>query len=250
MPKFSPCIIIPVYNHQRFIGGTLNSVLQYGYPVFVIDDGSEPACQQVLNQLKQDYNANPAVHFSRLAVNQGKGGAVMHGFEEAYQKGYSHALQIDADGQHDLADIPRFMIKAEQFPDAIIAGAPEYDASVPKGRLYGRYCTHIWVWIETLSFDIKDSMCGFRVYPLRPTIELMRKVPIAKRMNFDIDIIVRLYWQGVAVKNLKTRVIYPANGVSHFDMLHDNIRITKTHTWLFLGMLKNFPRLILRKFKA
>ncbi|MFP3747745.1 glycosyltransferase family 2 protein, partial [Achromobacter sp. SIMBA_011] len=79
---------------------------------------------------------------------------------------YTHALQIDADGQHDAADVPRFLAAAAAHPRAVVLGQPVYDESVPKARLYGRYLTHVWVWIETLSFTIRDSMCGFRLYPL------------------------------------------------------------------------------------
>lgn len=88
----------------------------------------------------------------------------------AAQRAGPHVTQIDADGQHTCADIPRFIAaKAQATPDAIINGTPVYDASVPKGRLYGRYLTHVWVWINTLSLQIHGAMCGFRVYPLACT---------------------------------------------------------------------------------
>ena len=102
--------------------------------------------------------------------NQGKGGAVITGLKAAFADGFTHALQVDADGQHQLDDIPKMLAKAVQHPNSVISGLPQYDASIPKGRLYGRYLTHFWVWIETLSLQIKDSMCGFRVYPLAETI--------------------------------------------------------------------------------
>ena len=117
---------------------------------------------------------------------------------------------------------------------------------MPKGRLYGRYLTHVWVWINTLSLAIKDSMCGFRVYPLVRTLAAI--VPsIGKRMDFDPEIAVRLVWAGTQVVNLPTRVTYPADGVSHFDVWRDNLRISAMHTRLFFGMLWRLPGLLWRR---
>jgi predicted LPLAT superfamily acyltransferase len=179
--------------------------------------------------------------------NRGKGAAVMTGLRRAYRDGFSHALQVDADGQHNLADIPAMVAKAQAKPDALISGKPEYDESVPKGRLYGRYITHFWVWVETLSFDIQDSMCGFRVYPLAATERLLCQQALTERMDFDIEILVKLYWQGVEILFQPTKVIYPEGGVSHFQAVADNVRITKLHTKLFFGMLKRLPWLLKRK---
>ena len=161
--------------------------------------------------------------------------------------GCSHALQIDADGQHDADDVPRFLAEAQAHPDAVVNGRPVYDESVPKGRLVGRYATHVWVWINTLSFDIADSMCGFRAYPLAATIAMLDRESVGLRMDFDIEIIVRLHWAGVPVRNLPTRVTYPLDGVSHFDLWRDNLRISKMHARLFFGMLWRAPRLLLRR---
>ena len=129
----------------------------------------------------------------------------------------------------------------------VVTGQPVFDTSVPKARLYGRYATHVWVWINTLSFDIRDAMCGFRVYPLAPTLRLFDDVAIGRRMDFDVEVLVRLYWRGLRVVNLPTRVTYPADGVSHFDVLRDNLRISWMHTRLFFGMLPRAPMLLWRK---
>ena len=117
---------------------------------------------------------------------------------------------------------------------------------MPTGRLVGRYATHVWVWINTLSFDIADSMCGFRLYPLAPTLALLDRARIGRRMDFDTEVIVRLHWAGVPVRNLPTPVRYPSDGVSHFDVWRDNVRISRMHARLFFGMLRRLPRLLLR----
>ena len=242
--KFEPCIVIPIYNHGARIVQTIERLNAYGVPMLVIDDGSNGETQNVLLGLQRQY---ALIQLFRLPVNQGKGAAVMLGFRRAQAAGYTHALQIDADGQHATADVPKFLALAQSDPHAVICGRPMYDQSVPKGRLYGRYVTHFWVWVETLSCAIGDSMCGFRMYPLQATCRLIDQVNIPLRMDFDIEIIVRLAWMGLPIHNVSTPVIYPPDGLSHFKMWQDNWRITKMHTRLFFGMLLRLPRLLYRK---
>jgi glycosyltransferase involved in cell wall biosynthesis len=238
-------VVIPVYNHAGAIRYMVEGVLRHGLPCLLVDDGSDAECAAVLDRLAA---AHPeAVILQRLPQNRGKGAAVLSGVGEALRRGYSHALQIDADGQHDPAEIPKFLAAAAAHPEAVICGVPQYDASVPKGRLYGRYLTHVWVWINTLSFAIRDSMCGFRLYPLRAVAELAEREPIGQRMDFDTEVLVRLYWRGREVVNLPTPVTYPRDGVSHFDVWRDNLRISRMHARLFFGMLLRAPRLLLRR---
>ena len=240
--EFRPWVLIPVFDHEHAIGEMVRGVVATGQRCLLVDDGSRASCARVLDTLAQVHA--PQVTLLRLPQNQGKGGAVLAGFQEAARLGATHVLQIDADGQHDPADIPRFLECARRAPTKVICGTPQYDASVPKGRLYGRYLTHVWVWINTLSFAIRDSMCGFRVYPLPPVLRLMEQETIGKRMDFDIEVIVRLFWRGVEVENLPTRVTYPSDGVSHFDVWQDNVRISRMHARLFFGMLWRLPRLL------
>ncbi|AGC44620.1 glycosyl transferase / lysophospholipid acyltransferase [Myxococcus stipitatus DSM 14675] len=242
------CAVIPVYNHGEAVGAVVQAVRAHGLPCVLVDDGSEPGCARVLDTLAQEDRSG--VQLVRLPQNEGKGGAMMAGLRAAHASGFSHALQIDADGQHDTGDIPRFVELASASPGTLICGTPVYDESVPKGRLYGRYATHIWVWINTLSLAIRDSMCGFRVYPLEPTLALINSVSIGKRMDFDVEVLVRLYWRGMRVHNQPTRVRYPTDGISHFDVLWDNVRISGMHARLFFGMLARLPMLLWRKVTA
>ncbi|WP_417360351.1 MULTISPECIES: glycosyltransferase family 2 protein [Gammaproteobacteria] len=244
--SFRPCLVVPVYNHGPAARRTLPRLVETGLPLVVVDDGSAPEHGAVLDELATRYSAITLVRHDQ---NQGKGGAVITGLRTALNMGFSHGLQVDADGQHAFDDIPRFLAKAQTAPAALIAGQPEYDASVPKGRLYGRYVTHFWVWVETLSFAIKDAMCGFRVYPLAATNALFDKVALGRRMDFDIEVMVRLYWSGMAIHQLQTRVIYPEDGASHFKAWQDNWLISKMHTRLFFGMLWRLPKLIARHFQ-
>lgn len=246
--SFKAAIVIPVYNHEEAIGPTLARTLEYGYPVLLVDDGSSAACRDVLIQLDQQYGDR--VHLIRLAQNGGKGAAVKAGLRQLLKLGYTHAVQIDADGQHDLTDLPHFMATGQRLPDTLVTGYPRYDESVPALRYYARYLTHIWVWINTLSFRIKDTMCGFRVYPLVQVVQLLDQEPCGNRMDFDPEVIVRWAWRGLPVENLPTNVHYPIDGVSHFNAVKDNVLISLMHARLFFGMLRRLPSIIRKRFRG
>ncbi|HED18848.1 MAG TPA: glycosyltransferase family 2 protein [Gammaproteobacteria bacterium] len=239
-----PCFVIPDYNHKDAIGRIVAALHQYRLPILIVDDGSEEGTKKVLENLALK---EPLIRLFRLDSNQGKGAAVVRGLEEAYAAGFTHALQVDADGQHDISDAGKLLAQSRKFPEAVVCGTPLFDKTIPRGRLYGRYITHFWVWVETLSFDIKDSMCGFRVYPLAPCIELTEKTKLGKGMDFDTDILVRLFWKGISIRNVSTRVVYPEGGTSHFRLFKDNYLISKLHTRLFFGMIMRFPRLLFRR---
>ncbi len=240
---FRPVAVIPVYNHGDAIGGVVERVRANGLRCVLVDDGSGAECAAVLVALARA----PDVTLVRLPRNQGKGGAMMAGLRAAAAAGYSHALQIDADGQHDTADIPAFLAQAARTPDAVICGTPVYDDSIPAIRFYGRYASHLWVWISSLSFAIRDSMCGFRVYPLASVVALFDSVRLGRRMDFDPEVLVRLHWRGVEMVNLPTRVTYPRDGVSHFRYGFDNLLIVAMYVRLFFGMLLRAPLLLWRK---
>ena len=184
-----------------------------------------------------------------LAVNGGKGAAVLAGIFRARDLGYTHAFQIDADGQHDAGPIAQFIEASRQKPEAVICGYPVYGESAPSSRKNGRKITNFWVAIETLSFDIQDAMCGFRLYPVAAVCKLASRAHLGLRMTFDIDIIVRLHWVGVRTDFLPIGVTYPEGGVSNFRMVRDNVAISAVHTRLFFGMIVRLPLILLRKAK-
>jgi glycosyltransferase involved in cell wall biosynthesis len=240
----NPCIIIPVYNHEHAIVQVIANLKPQGIPCLLVNDGSSAACSAVLENLAQQEST--WLTLINRAENSGKGAAVVDGFHEATRLGYTHALQIDADGQHNVADIPRFLEASRQHPNAMILGKPVFNDSVPKSRLYGRRVTNFWIAINTLSLAIADGMCGFRLYPLPAIEQLINSHQIGQRMDFDIDVVVRLYWQGVEAINIPTTVNYPSDGVSHFKLWRDNVMISTTHARLFFGMLVRSPHLLLR----
>jgi len=243
---FKPCAVIPVYNHERTLPAVIAALRAEALPCVLVDDGSRPAAAAVIDQLAEAAD----VYLVRHSINQGKGGAVSSGLREAARLGFSHALQVDADGQHDLAAVALFLDRACQAPDAIICGYPRFDASVPRGRLYARYLTHVWVWINTLSLSIRDSMCGFRVYPLNPTLALLDATRLGRRMDFDTEILVRLHWRQQPMVWLPTQVHYPTDGISHFRLWQDNLLISAMHARLFGGMLRRAPMLLWRRWRG
>ncbi|MGF1776625.1 glycosyltransferase family 2 protein [Vibrio nomapromontoriensis] len=242
---YTPCFLIPCFNHGDTIADVIASLKPFSYPILLVDDGSNQETKEALAHVAKLEH----VHLITLEVNQGKGGAVMAGIRQAKVWGFSHVIQIDSDGQHDLESLPSLLDASQTQPNKLISGRPVYDSSVPKSRLYGRYVTHFWVWVETLSFDIKDSMCGFRAYPVKQTVKVLDKYRIGSRMDFDIEVLVRMYWEGCDIQFIDTRVMYPEGGISHFDALWDNVKISKMHTKLFFGMLPRIPKLIARHFK-
>jgi glycosyltransferase involved in cell wall biosynthesis len=238
------CAIVPTYRHATQVARLCVRLREHCSTVFVIDDGNVEPVRSTLAAL---HTPADGVEVLRLDANSGKGAAVQAGFREAIRRGFTHAVQIDADGQHDVADLPRFLDAARARPQALICGQAVYDDSVPKARRIGRHVTHFWVWVETLSFDIADSMCGFRVYPLAAVEPILRAGGVGRGMDFDTEIAVRLHWRGTPVVNMPTKVIYPDENVSNFRMLSDNVRISLMHSRLALQTPVRVPLKWLRR---
>jgi len=238
------CAIIPVYRHGKTLRNVVEKIMDKGLPCVIVDDGNGDETKSDIAAVKA---AIPSVEIVSLPKNQGKGGAVMAGIRRANELGYTHGFQIDADGQHDLGVIDEFLKISEVNPEALVCGYPVYDESVPSSRKNGRKITNGWVAIETLSRDVEDAMCGFRLYPLASSYRVIRRSYIGKRMTFDIDILVRLHWAGVPMIFRPIKVIYPEDGISNFRMVRDNVAISLMHTKLFFGMLLRSPVILARK---
>ena len=243
---FRPVVIIPCRNHGLTVEKVLEGLEPLGLPVIVVDDGSDAVTREALDELAPRC---PEMALLRHEVNRGKGAALTTGLHYAEKEGYTHALQVDADGQHDLADAPTLLESAKRDPNALWSARPLYDESVPKKRLIGRYVTHVWVWIETLSFEIVDSMCGYRVYPIASTLAILKTKHVGQFMDFDTEIMVRLYWKGLRVRFVPSRVIYPEDGYSNFRMWEDNVRISKMHTRLCIESPLWWPARVKRLFR-
>ena len=231
---FRPCILVPTYDNPRTIRGVVERARRSVPDVLVVDDGSGPEARAEIEALEREGLAR----VRRRDANGGKGAAVKTGFLFARELGYTHALQVDADGQHDLEDAPRLLDQARERPEALVLGAPRFDASAPLGRRVARLITVFWTWVEA-GGAIGDPMCGFRVYPVEAAIAAGA---VGDRMDFDPEIAVRLVWAGVPVVHVPTAVRYLPGGVSHFGLFRDNWLISRMHTrlvfrralWFFL----------------
>lgn len=227
--------LIPHYNHPDTVAGVARAMRGFGLEVLIVDDGSREECKAVL---RQTADGSDGIGVLFRPVNGGKGAAVKAGLKHAEACGYTHVLQVDADAQHNLNDTPKLLEAAAQNPGAVVCGWPQYGADAPKARLYGRKITDFWNMLHTWSTDIKDGMCGFRLYPLAPALAVVREEHVGDRMDFDTEILIRLYWRGVKPVWVKTPVRYDAGGVSHFRAFDDNVLISKMHARLFCGMLR------------
>jgi predicted LPLAT superfamily acyltransferase len=238
------CAVIPTCNHTTALDAILTRLDAAGLPVIVIDDGSAAANAEILRAICARH---PNCELQRHVFNGGKGFAVMCGMARAAERGFSHAVQVDADGQHDLDALGALIAMAERNPDAIVTGAPIYDASAPAKRRFGRKFTTFWIRINTLSFRLPDAMCGFRIYPVEKTLALVRKSVCGLRMDFDVEVLVKAHWAGIAVAPVPVKVIYPEGNLSNFQMVADNVRLAKMQTRLFFGMLWRAPSLLFSK---
>lgn len=239
------CAIIPVYNHGNTVETIVKELNKNSLHTILVNDASTDNSLELLKDIVARYSTTSLVS---LDVNQGKGGAVMAGLNKALELNYTHALQIDADGQHEISVANDFIDSSKKHPTSIICGYPQYDDSVPSSRKIGRKITNFWCAIETISMDIKDAMCGFRIYPVAQTCQLINSTKLGTRMDFDIEILVKLHWMGIPMIFKEIKVYYPEDGSSHFRMLQDNLSISWIHTRLTIGAIIRSPYLLWKKF--
>lgn len=242
----SHLVVIPTYNTGPLVYETVRAARAHWTPVWVVVDGSTDGTRAALERMAL---ADPGLRVLALERNAGKGAAVLHALERAAAEGYTHALTMDADGQHPAASIPEFMAASLRTPAAMVLGVPRFDASAPALRVKGRRISNWWANLETLWAGIGDSLFGFRVYPVAPLLAVMRGRSWMRRFDFDPEAAVRLCWRGVPTVNLPAPVRYlraEEGGVSHFHYWRDNVLLTWMHIRLVLGFLARLPLLALR----
>lgn len=240
------CVVVPHYDHLDQFRQFLPGLAAVGLPLFVVDDASPKATVDALEELLA--GAEAEITLVRHSTNRGKGGAVMTGLCTARDRGFTHALQVDADGQHDCADIDSFLAAAKERPGSVICGEPVFDDKISSLRYYARYITLSLSYLETLSRDIRDALCGFRLYPLASITVIIDNNRLGERMAFDPEILVRAMWAGIPLHYVPINVAYPEDGKSHFHYLRDNAEISWMHARLLVGMVIRLPLLLRRKF--
>jgi len=240
-------VVIPSYDTGPTVYDTVRAARAAWAPVFVVVDGSRDGTTEGLQAMAA---ADPGLHVWVLARNQGKGAAVLHGLRQARGAGFTHALTMDADGQHPAPCIDAFMRASLERPDAMILGRPLFDASAPLLRVRGRRVSNWWTNLETLGAGVDDSLFGFRVYPIADLLAVMEHQRWMRRFDFDTEAVVRLAWRGVKPINRDAPVRYltpEEGGVSHFRYGRDNALLTWMHTRLMIGFALRLPMLTWRR---
>ena len=246
-PSSTHFVLIPSYNTGGKVLQTVWEARRTWNPVWVVVDGSTDGTLEALRSLERD---DPGLKVLALPRNEGKGAAILHGLREAAAAGYTHALTMDADGQHPEEHIREFMETSRENPGAQILGMPIFDATAPRERVHARKIVNWWANLETLWVGIGDSLFGFRVYPVAPLLDIMERQPWMRRYDFDSEAAIRLCWRGINPINIAVPVRYfrpEEGGVSHFRYGRDNVILFCMHVRLLIESLLRMPFLIGRR---
>ena len=227
-------IAIPAFNNHETLRGIAEKALATGLPVLVVNDGSTDGSADTLEGLP--------IQRIDFPENQGKGAAILAAGAWAKERGFTHIITLDADGQHDPADAPLFLPRIQDKPWAILIGCRDFDAGqAPGSSRFGRHFSNFWLHVAT-GVRVPDSQSGFRAYP----VESLTGIPYhSKRYDFEIEVLVRSIWAGLGVDSVDISVAYPDERVSHFDKVRDNARISRMYTRSVLRALTPWPHKIL-----
>ena len=236
------CALIPIFDHPVTIEKVV-AALPPELPCLIVDDGSTEPARAALRRIASSRAGAWVVRHDR---NGGKGAALKTGYRTAFARGFTHVVQLDADGQHNASDVPRFLAAMRAQPDALVLGVPEFDASAPLARICARQLSRGLVWLACLSRVVPDPRCGFRGVPLAPALEVIDAAPTGDWMDFEPELAVRMVWHGTPIATLSTRVIYPPDGISHFSIALDYPRLASLYVRLLGGMVLRAPELLRR----
>lgn len=243
----SHVVLIPSYNTGARLFQTVAAIRRQEYPVWVVIDGSTDGTAEELCRVAAH---DPDLHVFVLPCNQGKGAAILHALRLAHGQGLTHAVTMDADGQHSENDINAFIAISRANPEAMVLGVPLFDASAPAIRVAGHRIANFWADIVTLRSGIGNSLFGFRVYPIEPLLRVFNETRWMRRFDFDSEAAIRLSWRGVPAVNYPTPVRYfrrEDGGVSHFRYLRDNILLGFMYARLLAGLVPRLPGLLARR---
>ncbi len=230
-------VLLPTFNTGPRLRAVIAEVLEHWRPVLVVVDGSTDGSERAVLELARE---EPSLHVLVLPRNAGKGAAVLAGSAWARERGFTHALAMDADGQHPAAKIAEFMAISARQPQALVLGSPIFPANIPRERLHCRKLSVALVRWTILGGGIDDNLYGFRVYPIVPLLEVLGPRRTGRRYDFDTEAAVRLCWSGVRPLNVPAPVRYfsrAEGGVSHFHYLRDNATLAGMHARLLTELL-------------
>lgn len=231
-----PLVVIPTKDNAASVGQVALDCLTHCPDVLVVNDGSTDGTAEILA-------AMTGISVATHVVNRGKGAALETALHWARDNGFSHIISIDADGQHYPGDLPHFIDALRADPWAIHVGVRDMDTAPGKSN-FGRNFSNFWVWVET-GHRVGDTQTGYRIYPVAPTLSL--RLPRG-RYEWEVQVLVKALWAGIAVRDLPCRVFYPdpEERVTSFDPWRDNVRISLMNTKLVAGRILWPPRWINR----
>ncbi|MBN2437893.1 MAG: glycosyltransferase family 2 protein [Deltaproteobacteria bacterium] len=213
-------VLIPVYNHAGGVVSVVERVLALNLPVWVVDDGSTDGTAEALGRFG-------GITVLRHEKNRGKGEAILTGFAAMMGKA-DWAVTLDADGQHDPADVPGLIGAIPAGGRPIVIGRREgmIGGDVPWTSRFGRKFSNFWVRAAGGPV-LSDTQSGFRIYPLP---ESMRLGVRARRFQFEVEILVRARWAGIPVAEVPVHVSYTPGmkRISHFRPFVDFCRNSET----------------------
>jgi glycosyltransferase involved in cell wall biosynthesis len=217
------CVVIPVYNHGLTVGQVARESRR-AFPAIVVNDGSTDQTAAVLAQ-------ESGLAVITLPENRGKAAALKAGFAEAEALGFTHAITIDADGQHPAAALEQFAASCRNQPDALVIGVRDLKAAgAPLVRRFSNGLSTLWFRFET-GVRLADNQCGYRVYPLAAVRDLRVK---SERYAFELEVMVKAVWAGMALVSQPVQVDYAAatSQLSHFRLWRDFVGIVAVHSRL------------------
>ena len=223
--------VIPTYNNAATVAEVVAGVGSVIADVYVVNDGSIDGTGDTLRSMIADPFPVSTVYLIEFSHNRGKGAALKAGLEAALADGFTHAITLDADGQHRPEDAALFLDNIQSDPSALWIGdrvVPYKGSKQPLRSRAGRAFGAFWYRFFT-DKNIRDTQCGFRAYPLRETLGLGCA---GKRFEFEQEVLIRAAWSGIPVKSIPIHLHYPAiaKAVSHFRPVKDFFLIAKVNS--------------------
>jgi len=234
------CALIPVYNNASTIEDVVSRCRTVIEPdVFVVADGSTDESDEIARKAG-------ACIFT-IPYNKGKGHAILHGLKELQFLGYSHAIVLDADGQHLPEDIPAIVDSVWENPDSIWVGVRKMTSdSVPPSSRRDRFFSNFWTTLNGWQ-RCHDAQSGFRCYPIDKILDLKC---LETGFAFEMEVLIRASWAGIRICHLEIEVIYSQNEqdrISFYDPVKDKRRDKWLNFKMFWTMLLTSPILVYKK---
>jgi glycosyltransferase involved in cell wall biosynthesis len=219
--------LVPAYEAAATVGDVVRGMLALVPRVVVVDDGStdgtgDAARAAGATVLRQDPNA-------------GKGAALVRGFQHLSREGFSHAITLDADGQHLPDEMPLLLEASATAPEAIVVGARRKEGhDISPVALVGNLVADVLLQCIA-GRPLPDTQSGFRVYPLSATLALGAT---GARYDFETEILLLAARRGIELVGVPVRVHYPpaAERVSHFRPWEDTLLIITTVVRVLTGI--------------